>query len=66
MASRRKHKPLRQHIWVCAACGRQSWDRDGKEPLQGGWDESCMLRAVLCKYPQVNGKWEAIRREVGG
>lgn len=44
-------------IWVCAACGKTHKDRygeDGEGDL--GWDESCMLKAVLCEedtYPWV-------------
>lgn len=33
-------------IWVCAACGKTERNRYGST---GGWDESCMLHAVLCK-----------------
>lgn len=37
-------------IWVCCACGKTAIDRYGLEgPRSGGWDESCMLNAVLCK-----------------
>lgn len=36
-------------IWVCAACGKTAVDRYGMEgPHSHGWDESCMLNAVLC------------------
>lgn len=31
-------------IWVCGACGKRTKDRYGTD---GGWDESCMLNAVL-------------------
>jgi|KBSMisStaDraftv2_1062788.scaffolds.fasta_scaffold27979_8 hypothetical protein len=37
-------------IWVCAACGKTAEDRYGIEGVHSpGWDESCMLKAVLCK-----------------
>ena len=37
-------------IWVCAACGKTSTDRYGIEGEHSrGWDESCMMNAVLCK-----------------
>lgn len=36
-------------IWVCAACGKTHKDRYGNEgDGDRGWDESCMLHAVLC------------------
>ena len=35
-------------IWRCAACGKYAVDRYGIEGYRsGGWDESCMLNAVL-------------------
>lgn len=37
-------------IWVCAACGRTTKDKYGGER---GWDESCMLNAVLCDEAKV-------------
>jgi len=33
-------------VFVCGACGKTSNDRYG-DP-SSGWDESCMLNAVLC------------------
>lgn len=37
-------------IWVCGACGKTAIDRYGMEGIHSsGWDESCMLNAVLCK-----------------
>jgi len=35
-------------IWVCGACGKTSKDRYGGKTASRGWDESCMLNAVLC------------------
>lgn len=35
-------------IWVCAACGKTAQDRYGLNGIHSrGWDESCMLNAVL-------------------
>lgn len=35
-------------IWICAACGKTADDRYGIEGEHSyGWDESCMLNAVL-------------------
>lgn len=37
-------------IWVCGACGKTATDRYGIEGEHTyGWDESCMLNAVLRK-----------------
>jgi hypothetical protein len=36
-------------MFVCAACGKRSRDRYGFDPIDPGWDESCMLHAVLCR-----------------
>lgn len=35
-------------IFVCAACGKTSKSIYGEQTGLGGWDESCMLNAVLC------------------
>lgn len=36
-------------IWVCGACGKTHKDQYGIEGVGSlGWDESCMLNAVLC------------------
>lgn len=36
-------------LWVCGACGKTHTDRYGIEGKGSpGWDESCMLNAVLC------------------
>lgn len=36
-------------VWVCGACGKTHKDRYGMEGEGSrGWDESCMLNAVLC------------------
>lgn len=48
---------LKGTIWVCAACGKTHKDRYGEDGEgDRGWDESCMLKAVLCEegtYPWV-------------
>ena len=41
-------------IWVCAVCGKTAEDRYGIEGVHSsGWDESCMLHAVLCKRHSI-------------
>lgn len=35
-------------IFVCSACGKRSKDLYGNQAIDSGWDESCMLNAVLC------------------
>jgi len=41
-------------IWVCAACGKTSKDLYGiNEPHDCGWDESCMMNAILCYEEKV-------------
>lgn len=35
-------------VWMCAACGKTAQDSYGMEGDRSpGWDESCMLNAVL-------------------
>lgn len=36
-------------VFVCRACGKQSKDNFGYQSISRGWDESCMLNAVLCE-----------------
>ena len=45
-------------VWVCGACGKRSSDLYGNRPIDPGWDESCMLNAVLC-YDD-GPPWEAV------
>jgi hypothetical protein len=48
-------------VWVCGACGKQASNRyDGG--ISYGWDESCMLNAVLCKAKLSvdTDPWEAV------
>ncbi len=55
-------------IYVCAACGKRSRTRYGFDDNNQnvgpshGWDESCMLNAVLC-YEQrdlLTAEWVAV------
>ena len=41
----RRAKP--GYVWMCGACGKTSRDRYGFDRISHGWDESCMLHAVL-------------------
>jgi hypothetical protein len=36
-------------VFVCSACGKRSRDKFGTQPISSGWDESCMLNAMLCE-----------------
>ena len=48
-------------VYVCGACGKQSRDLYGFQKISSGWDESCMLNAVLC-YEQKEGEtWQAVK-----
>lgn len=52
-------------IFICACCGKRSMDLYGDKAIDSGWDESCIMNAVLCyaekKFDEhgVLG-WEAI------
>jgi len=35
-------------VYVCGACGKRSRDLYGDQAISRGWDESCMLNAILC------------------
>lgn len=48
-------------IYVCKFCGKRSRDLYGKEPLDRGWDESCMLAAVLCWWG--GPPWRAVEEK---
>ena len=41
-------KPV--HVWVCCACGKRSRDSYGDDPINRGWDESCVLNCR--EYPE--------------
>ena len=56
-------------VFVCVACGKRSKDQYGEQKIDRGWDESCMLNAVLChdkpsltksglEWTPVNEKWD--------
>lgn len=56
-------------VYVCAACGKTSKTRAGDlAQVSGyvrvsdpGWDESCMIHAVLCKSERdQEGRWVAV------
>jgi hypothetical protein len=48
-------------VFVCACCGKRSKDRYGDEAIDTGWDESCMLHAVLCHDERgEDGSWVAV------
>lgn len=48
-------------IFVCGACGKTSRTRMPTRSSAVGWDESCMLNAVLCySEKDSNGKWRAV------
>ncbi len=34
-------------VFVCGACGKRSKDRYGFQKIDHGWDESCMMHAIL-------------------
>lgn len=46
-------------VYVCGACGKTSTTRYGLDAANG-WDESCMLHAVLCFTKKVKGVWQAV------
>ena len=37
------------YVFVCGACGKTSQDQYGYLNHSYGWDESCILNAVVCK-----------------
>lgn len=49
-------------VYVCGACGKTSTTRYGRGATNG-WDESCMLHAVLCHVEKMDGKWQAVQRQ---
>lgn len=59
MAGENKRAPEGQ-MWLCTACGRKSKDRYGDEALERGWDESCMLNAVLVYDQPIDGLWKIV------
>ena len=52
--------------WVCAACGKVARDQYGMEGAHSyGWDESCMLNAVLTEEARWVTKLEQLEYEHG-
>jgi hypothetical protein len=49
-------------IFVCGACGKTSKSIYGDRNPGLGWDESCMLNAVLCEADsfEKDGIWKAV------
>jgi hypothetical protein len=52
-------------IWVCGACGKTSrtrygFDDQNQNCATPGWDESCMMNAVLCWGNGAPGHWRAV------
>ena len=39
---------MRSKIYVCSVCGKRSRDKYGKDPVNYGWDVSCVLNSVEC------------------
>lgn len=37
----------KDYVWVCFACGKRSKDKYGSDPIDKGWDESCMLNSYM-------------------
>jgi len=51
MTAIKAHKRFAEQgqVWVCGACGKTHSDLYGIDGGgSSGWDESCMLNAVLC------------------
>lgn len=64
MSNGTKSAPAGQ-IYVCGACGKTSptrygFDENQKQVADPGWDESCMMHAVLCEAERVTGEWVAV------
>lgn len=54
-------------IYVCGACGKRSPTREPGLHSDPGWDESCMLKAVLCHNPpEYRGRSEDWQDEKWG
>jgi hypothetical protein len=55
------------HLYVCLACGKTSttcygFDAANKSTASPGWDESCMMNAVL--LPKARLQWNTRRTRV--
>lgn len=50
-------------VWVCGACGKTSSTKYGiSGPRSRGWDEACVLNAVLCysNPDPLTGEWKIV------
>lgn len=50
---------MSESVWICCACGKQSLDQWGENPINKGWDESCSLNAIqvlTSHIKEVNGQ----------
>ena len=66
MADEERGRDLNQQagpgqVYVCSACGKTSDDKYGDGKHSYGWDESCMMHAVLCHEQKVDGVWQAVQ-----
>lgn len=41
------HTAPKGQVYVCGACGKRSKDKYGDQPIDHGWDVSCMMHAFL-------------------
>ena len=41
-------------VFVCGACGKRSRDKYGNDPINRGWDVSCVVNSVLCLESHVH------------
>lgn len=54
-------------VWVCTACGKRSKDQFGEQNLDGGWDVSCTIHALLCYEDKLVIENDRVKRiEKGG
>jgi hypothetical protein len=51
-------------IWVCGACGKTARN-SATGGVSSGWDESCMLNAVLCKENKGPDGWVMVESTNG-
>lgn len=54
------------HVFVCLACGKRSRDRYGNQPLNRGWDVSCVLNSEMFPIERLvmgNGRVISIKEE---
>jgi hypothetical protein len=47
-------------VWVCAACGKTSPTKAPTRDSTPGWDEACMMGAVLCYAEKKGAQWVAV------